>query len=190
MTETMTGAESALMVALATTRKASVRASDRWYGSIKADDIADRLMESFEGEEGASRLLHLHSVYVVDPVTTQRMMDKRALAIAKELDWEARQEGIQGQYTYQEIDVWNLLEAGYLLPLEDQGKQPANKKDYRNPDSVSYSDKADLNKAFNRLDSKSRWEIHRLYVFPRKTRVNKEILSEAVKRLTFYMNNL
>jgi hypothetical protein len=169
--------------------KAAERVSDKWYGSVSVADLVDRLMETFlGGKDGDDRAVRMAQAHVLDPVAALGAMSRRAETLAKALDFEARQETTYGQYTYQEIDVWKLLEAGYLLPLRHQGKQPANKRDYKNPDAVSYSDKADLNKAFAQLDSTSKAELTKLYRFPRKCRVNNERLSFAVKQLTRFMN--
>lgn len=169
--------------------KAAERVSDKWYGSINTLAVVERLMDTFtDGKAGEERVLRLYMAYLIDPVVAQGAMTKRAGTLAKQLDFEARQEAVYGQYTYQEIDVWALLEAGYLLPLVEQGKQPANKRDYKNPDSVSYSDKADLNRAFKELDSASKAELTKLYRYPRRCRVNNSQLSFAVKQLTRFMN--
>jgi hypothetical protein len=169
--------------------KAAERVSEKWYGSVSVGALTDRLMDTFlDPKEGEMRALHLYRAYLLDPVAALGAMSRRAETLAKALDFEARQETTYGQYTYQEIDVWKLLEAGYLLPLRHQGKQPNNKRDYKNPDAVSYSDKADLNKAFAQLDSTSKAELTKLYRYPRKCRVNNERLSFAVKQLTRFMN--
>ncbi|MFB7420732.1 hypothetical protein ACFC1L_39810 [Streptomyces sp. NPDC056210] len=168
--------------------EAATRVSERWYLSVSMGDIIDRLMVSFSGKDGEDRMYRLHLAATQDRYAAQRAVILRAETIAKELDFEARQEDTYGQYTYQEIDVWKLLEAGYLLPLSQQGRQPANKRDYKNPDSVSYSDKADLNRAFDQLDSTSQAELTKLYRYPRKCRINNARLSFAVKQLTRFMN--
>lgn len=171
--------------------RAAERVSEKWYGSMPVVDLVGRLMETFlDEEEGQDRAVRLAQAHTLDPKAALGALVRRAETLAKQLDFEARQETTYGQYTYQEIDVWKLLEAGYLLPLGQQGKQPANKKDYRNPDSVSYSDKADLNLAFTRLGTTFRVELTKLYRSPRKCRSNPALLSAAVKQLTYLMNNL
>lgn len=171
--------------------KAAERVSEKWYGSVAVGDLVARLMDTFlDEEEGQDRAVRLAQAHALDAVAALGALVRRAETLAKELDFEARERAVYGQYTYQEIDVWKLLEAGYLLPLTQQGKQPANKRDYKNPDSVSYSDKADLNIAFSRLDTASRAELTKLYRFPRRCRTNAKQLAFAVKMLTHHMNNL
>jgi hypothetical protein len=171
--------------------RAAERVSEKWYGSITVGALVDRLMETFlDEEEGEGRAVRLSEAHALNPGAALGALVRRAETLAKQLDFEAREETVYGQYTYQEIDVWKLLESGYLLPLLDQGEQPANKRDYKNPDAVSYSDKADLNVAFSRLDSTFRNELTKLYRFPRKCRSNPALLTAAVKQLTHLMNNL
>jgi hypothetical protein len=171
--------------------KAAERVSEKWYGSVSVGELVGRLMDTFlDEEEGQDRAVRLAQAHALDAGAALGALIRRGETLAKELDFEARQEAIYGQYTYQEIDVWKLLEAGYLLPLLEQGKQPANKRDYKNPDSVSYSDKADLNSAFRLLDPASKAELTKLYRFPRRCRTNNKQLAFAVKMLTHYMNNL
>ncbi|GEB50401.1 hypothetical protein [Streptomyces cacaoi] len=167
---------------------AAARVSRTWYGTIRADEIAPAIMDTYLASEAAAE--RMHAALTSDRPTALRALARRAEAIARRVDADRRLGPAAA--TYQPIDVWCLLESGYLLPTEEQGQQPKAHRDYRNPDSVSLADKADLARGFRRLSAEHQLALGALYRWPdqrrRHARVPWARVTEAVSALTAAMN--